>query len=83
MELTFSRMHVYVCNVQLVEHNGAPEDISEQLEMILQDKLQVSSLAESAAGEPTNYEEEKEEEEEWSEEDRLRIQPCVDLINVQ
>ena len=71
-------------DMQLVECNGLSEDISEQLEMLTQSKLK-SSLVEPVVGEPAYHEKGKEEEEEekWSEEDLLRIQPCVDLINVQ
>ena len=78
-----------MCDVQLVECNGVSEDICEQLEMLTQSKLQMSSLVEPVVGESPNHgrrkkddEEEEEEEEKWSEEDMLRIHPCVELINV-
>ena len=73
--------------MQLVECNGVSEDICEQLELLTQSKLQ-TSLVEPVVGELAYHgngkeeEEEEEEEEKWSEEDMLRIQPCVDLINV-
>ena len=73
----------------MVECNGVSEDICEQLELLTQSKLQ-TSLVEPVVGELANHgngkeeeEEEEEEEERWSEEDMLRIRPCVDLINVR
>lgn len=72
----------------MVECNGVSEDICEQLELLTQSKVQTSSLVEPVVGDPANHGngkevEEEEEEEKWSEEDMLRIQPCVDMINVR